>query len=58
MELKPCKCGSTDIKLRLAVWAKSGKPAFCYQCKECGKAAYDWANNEDIAIEIWNDTMR
>lgn len=32
MELKPCKCGSTDIELRLAVRVKSGKGAYCYQC--------------------------
>ena len=58
MELKPCKCGSTDIKLRLAVRAKTGKSVYGYQCKECGKAAYAWAERKDMAIEIWNDTMR
>lgn len=57
MELKPCKCGSTDIELRLAVQVRSGKGAYCYQCKRCKKAAYAWAEDEEIAAELWNDTV-
>lgn len=58
MELKPCKCGSTDIKLDFVIWEKIGKSSYRYQCKKCGRAACVWACNEDIAVEIWNDTMR
>lgn len=58
MKIKPCKCGSTDIKLRLAMQVKSGKGAYCYQCNKCKKASYAWADSEEIAVEIWNDTMR
>lgn len=58
MELKACKCGSADIKLHLVAWPKTGKRAYSYQCKRCGKAAYAWADSEDMAVEIWNDTMR
>ena len=57
MELKPCTCGGTDITLRLAVQVKSGKGAYCYQCKKCKKAAYAWAESEEIATELWNDTV-
>lgn len=58
MKLKPCKCGSTDVKLCLAMQVKTGKGVYCYQCQECGKTAYAWADSEDRAVEIWNDTMR
>lgn len=58
MELKPCKCGSTDIKLHLERWRKSGKCVYCYQCKECGKAVYARVDSKDLAVEIWNYTMR
>lgn len=57
IELKPCKCGSTDIKMRLAV-QRNGKGAYCYQCKECGKMAYAWTESKDMAVEVWNDTVK
>lgn len=57
MELKPCTCGGTDITLRLAVQVKSGKGAYRYQCKKCKKAAYAWVESEEIATELWNDTV-
>ena len=58
MELKPCTCGSTNIKLRLAMRVKSGKGVYCYQCAECGKSSYAWTEEKGIAAELWNDTVK
>lgn len=58
MELKPCKCGSTNIKLCLALHCKSGKGVYCYQCEDCGKSSCAWTEEKEIAAELWNDTVK
>lgn len=54
MELKPCKCGSTNIKLRIAV-RHNDKAVYCYQCDDCKRAGYAFSDDKEIAAEIWND---
>ena len=58
MELKPCKCGSTDIVLRVGIRNKTGKAVYCYQCNKCKKAGYAWAEFEELDAELWNDTVK
>lgn len=56
-KLKPCKCGGNIILLHTAVRKKNGKAVYCYQCEYCKKSGYAFAESEELALEIWNDTV-